>query len=60
MTQVRTRERAMEILLENNIATMEEILLVANLNGYTMETLRSILYVRTKYRDFDQYIGKEV
>lgn len=59
MTKVRTREQAWEFLLENNIATNEEITLVTCINGYTTETLRRILYARTGYRDFEQY-EKEV
>ena len=59
MTKVRTREEAWEFLIDNGIATNEEILLVTCINGYTTEALRSILYARTGYRDFDQY-EKEV
>lgn len=59
MTKVITREEAWEFLTDNGIATNEEITLVTCINGYTIEALRSILYARTGYRDFDQYETEE-
>ena len=44
-----------EFLIQENIATEEEIALVANINGDTIETLNDILYARTGYRDYSQY-----
>ncbi|NCU31643.1 MAG: hypothetical protein EOM23_01610 [Candidatus Moranbacteria bacterium] len=44
-----------EFLINYNIATEEEIELVANINGDTIETLNDILYARTGYRDYAQY-----
>lgn len=43
-----------EYLINNNIATDEEINLVININGYSIETFESILYVREGYRAFYQ------
>ena len=44
-----------EFLINYNIATEEEIELVANINGDTIETLNDILYARTGYHDYAQY-----
>lgn len=42
-------------LVEYGIATEEEIDLVTSINGYNEESLDDILYVRTGYRDLEQY-----
>lgn len=43
-----------DILIDNGFATSEEIDLIANIFGYTIENLKRILFVRTGYRNFDQ------
>lgn len=47
-------ENNIQYLIENGIATQDEITLVCNINGYTGETLNDILYARTGYRNFEQ------
>jgi hypothetical protein len=47
-----------DYLIDSGLATDEEIDLVVNINGYNLETLESILYVRSGYRSLDQ-IDKE-
>lgn len=42
-------------LVEMGIASDEEVRLVTNINGLSMEVLNDILYARTGYRDRDQY-----
>mgnify|MGYP003415853594 FL=1 len=42
-------------LVENDIATEEEIDLVTSINGYNEESLNDILYVRTGYQNIEQY-----
>lgn len=52
-------EREMhDILVEYGIATEEEVELVTNINGYNRETMEDILYARTGYRTFDQYLDE--
>jgi len=46
-------------LIENEIATEEEIKLVCNINGTSEETLNDILYARTGYRYWSQWTGEE-
>jgi hypothetical protein len=38
-------------LLDMGIATEEELQLVTDINGYSLETLNDVLYARTGYRD---------
>lgn len=46
-------------LIDNMIATPEEIDLVTMINGYSLESLEDILYARTGYRSLDQILGEE-
>lgn len=43
-----------DYLLENAIATEEELQLVTDMNGYNEDTLNSVLYCRTGYRTIEQ------
>lgn len=49
-------EAAYEALIEANVATVEELALVTNINGETIETLEAVLYARTGYRDLVDYL----
>jgi len=44
-----------DLLVEFNIATENEITLVININGWSIESLDSILYARTGFNSWDQY-----
>lgn len=46
-------------LVELGIATDDEILLVTKILNSSEETLNSILYVRTGYRDLEQMLNEE-
>ncbi len=43
-----------DYILECEIATSDEILLVTSICGYNIEALNSILYSRTGYRSLEQ------
>lgn len=43
-------------IIEFNIATEEEILLVSNINGTSIKTLNDIIYARTGYHSIEDYI----
>ncbi len=43
-----------EYLTEYGIATDDEVRLITNINGYTIEALNSIIYARTGYHDMEQ------
>lgn len=46
-----------DYMVETEIATAEELNLARNLvSGSWLEVLNSVLYIRTGYRDLDQYI----
>ena len=42
-----------------SIATEEKMRLVCNINGTSIESLESIIYVRTTYRSYDQWMEME-
>jgi len=42
-------------LINNEIATYDELKLVTDLNGYTVDTLNSVLFARNGYHDWGQY-----
>lgn len=57
-----TREEmdAYDFIVENEIATSEEINLVRNLlDGSWLDILNNVLYVRTGYRTIEQMIESE-
>lgn len=43
-----------DYLVDNGIATDEEVKLVTQINGDNIDTYESILYARTGYRNFEQ------
>ena len=43
-------------LKTHDIATQSELELVTYINGYSVDTLNDVLYVRTGYRDWQQYM----
>lgn len=50
-------ENLMEIwnyLVDNGIATEEELQLITTINGYNEETLNDVIYARTGYHDMTQ------
>lgn len=53
-------DQAYTFLTDFELATEQEINLVIRINGYSMEQLENILYVRTGYRSFEQYAECEM
>ena len=47
-------------LVESEIATDEELKLITGINGYSMETLNSVLYYRTGYHSREEMEGEEI
>ena len=43
-----------DLLIEYGIATQEELELITCINGYNIDTLNDVIYVRTGYRDIEQ------
>tara|TARA_R100001129_G_scaffold164435_1_gene130628 strand:+ start:566 stop:799 length:234 start_codon:yes stop_codon:yes gene_type:complete len=48
------RDNLYDYLVEYGHATEEEIRLVTSINGYSLDSLESILYSRTGYRTLEQ------
>ena len=59
MTQEKKTEELHELLLGHALATKREIALVANINGYSEDTLLDILYAVSGYRSIEQYLEEE-
>ena len=53
MTEI-TKDFLWDYLAEQGVATEEELQLVTNINGFTVETLNDVIYARTGYRDYFQ------
>ena len=49
-------ERIWDYLIENEIATEEELRLVTDVAGYSDETLEAVIYARTGYHDLEQLL----
>lgn len=49
-----------DLIVNNGIATDDELDLIQRINGFRIETLEDILYVRTGYRDAQQYKEDEL
>jgi len=52
-------DQAHDFLVDFELATRKEIQLVTNINGYTLEQMENILYARTAYKSFEQYVDAE-
>lgn len=46
-----------DYMVEQRIATDDELRLVTSIDGMNIDTLNDVLYVRTGYRDIKQYKG---
>ena len=46
-----------DYMVEQSIATDDELRLVTSINGMNIDTLNDVLYVRTGHRDIKQYKG---
>ena len=53
------QNRIWDAIVENGIATDEEICLVVKAFGASEENLNKIIYVRTGYNDIEQFLEEE-
>lgn len=44
-----------DLIIDNKLATNDELELISAINGWNIETLNDVLYVRTGYRDLEQF-----
>ena len=45
--------------LDHEIASEQELDLATKLKGYNWDTIMDVVYIRTGYRDIEQYVGME-
>ena len=55
-----TKRELFERIINDGIATESEVNLVTDIAGYSVEILNQIIYVRTGYRDIEQYEESEI
>lgn len=55
-----TKSELFERIINDGIATESEVNLVTDITGYSVETLNQIIYVRTGYRNIEQYEESEI
>lgn len=49
-----TIEQTWNYIIEAIIATDDELKLITSINGYNIDTLNDVIYVRTGYRNIEQ------
>lgn len=54
-----TESMIYDFIVNNCIATEDEIQLVTNINGWNVESLNDIIHVRTEYHDAEQCVNCE-
>ena len=47
------------LLVDNGYFTDEELQLITNINGYTLETLNDCIYARYGYRSYEQMTDED-
>lgn len=50
----KTIEQIWDLLIDYNVATQDELDLVTSINGYSIDTLNSIIYARTAHQNIEQ------
>ena len=55
-----TKSELFERIINDEIATESEVDLVTDIAGYSVEILNQIIYVRTGYRNIEQYEESEL
>ena len=53
---VNTVKEAWDYLIESGLASEETLQVVTNINGYSLDTLESVLYALEGYHSFSQYL----
>ena len=52
-------QEAWDYLIENGLASEETLQVVTSINGYSLDTLESVLYATAGYHSFDQYLDED-
>ena len=59
MEKIRTVEEVWDYLIDSELFTYEELQLITNMYGYTLEVLNLAIYSRYGYNDINQLIDVE-
>jgi len=59
MTRDQRRDSLWDYMLDEGIATKEELMLISQINGFTLETMLAVLYARTGYHSLKQIKGED-
>ena len=51
-------EKISDIIIDYGVATEDEVRLVCQIDGWTVESLNNIIYARTGYNDIDSYLDE--
>lgn len=54
MIESKKIEIVWDYLVAYGIATEDELKLITNINGFNMESLNSVIYARTSFKDYEQ------
>tara|TARA_R100001463_G_scaffold47210_6_gene96029 strand:+ start:1883 stop:2053 length:171 start_codon:yes stop_codon:yes gene_type:complete len=49
------KEEIWDTLVKRALATEETLTLITKINGWSLDTMESVLYALTGYRDLEQY-----
>jgi len=52
-------EKLWDLIVNDELATVQSLQLVTRLNGYTLETMEDILYALTGYHSYEQFMENE-
>lgn len=53
-------EEIWDKIIDYEIATEQELDLITSINGYNLNSLNDVIYVRTGYRDIGQFEESEI
>lgn len=52
----KTVDEVWGLLIEYGVATPEELELVTDINGYSIDTMNDVIFARTSYRNIEQFM----
>ena len=52
-------EKLWDLIVNDELATVQSLQLVTRLNGYTLETMEDVLYALTGYHSYEQFMENE-
>jgi hypothetical protein len=59
ITNKTMKEQIWDTIIEHGLASDETLTLITKLNGWSLDTMESVLYALTGYHDLDQYRSED-